>query len=201
LKMIKRLILSLFLTSGLVLSSQGQTDKQNLISINDSVKIKNTIEGFYSWYGEIIKRNRLSKEFSPAFIKDKDGMTSLDFTQYKERLTRHNFTDDFIKRRMHDYNACLENLKTIPYETFLTYQDQDQLKKMDCDLASVYPWAKSIDSPDGAELLELYKLNKNTVEGKVRFFTKTPDGVKQYWGSATLTLIKFKVGWEINDIK
>ena len=70
---------------GFSLSAQGQSTKLTKISINDSVKIQIRIIGFYTWYADLIKRQKLNKEFNPIFIKDANGMTTLDFAKYRMR--------------------------------------------------------------------------------------------------------------------
>ncbi len=77
------------------LTTQGQSK----IKPKDSVDIKNQIEGFYSWYLVLIKEKRLKKDFNPRFVRLEDGMTTLDFKNYKDGLKSYKFTDDFIKKK------------------------------------------------------------------------------------------------------
>jgi len=185
---------------GFNLTANGQS-KLTKISINDSVKIQTRIVGFYIWYADLIKRQKLNKEFNPTFKKDANGMTTLDFTKYAAGLRKYDFTEDFINRKIKGFTTCVDNLQAIPYDTFLAFKDIDQLEEIKCDFANVYEWTKSMNPLDGAELIKLDKIDKNTMEAKVRFYNSAPDGVKQYWGSATVTIIQFRTGWMINDLK
>lgn len=182
------------------LSAQGQSAKLTKISINDSVKIQTKIVGFYSWYADLIKRQKLNKEFNPAFIKDANGMTTLDFARYRAGLRKFDFTDDFIKRKINGYKPCFDSLKTISYEAFIKFE-LDELEQIECDFSSTYEWSGGMEPIDGAELVTLDKMDKRTMESRVRFYNSTPDGVKHYWGSATLTIIQYKTGWMINDLR
>ena len=53
------------------------------INAKDSLNIKNQIEGFYSRYIDVLKNKKGDKAFSPIFVRREDGMTTLDFTEYK----------------------------------------------------------------------------------------------------------------------
>jgi len=171
------------------------------ISINDSIKIKNTVEGLYSWYADLVKRNKVNKEFNPEFVKDKNGMTGLDFTRYKAGLIKHDFTEDFIKRKVNEYKPCQDNLSTIPYSNVVKFEDLDQFEEIKCGFRNRFEFAQSKEPHDGAELVMLNQIDKKTIQSKVRFYNKTAGGAKQYSGSALVMLVKSKTGWMINDLK
>ncbi len=192
--------LFLIVLIGSSLSAHGQSAKLTKISINDSVKIQTKITGFYSWYADLIKRQKLNKEFNPIFIKEANGMTSLDFTKYKAGLKKFDFTDDFIKRRINGYKPCVDNLKTIPYDNFSKFE-LDEHEQIKCDFSNTYEWSGGMEPIDGSELVTLHKIDKHTMESKVRFYNATADRVKHYWGLVTVTLINSKTGWMINDLK
>lgn len=190
----------LFLLIGFSLSAQGQSAKLTKISINDSVKIQTKIVGFYSWYADLIKRQKLNKEFNPAFIKDANGMTTLDFTRYRAGLRKFDFTDDFIKRKINGYKPCFDSLKTISYDAFIKFE-LDELEQIECDFSSTYEWSGGMEPIDGAELVTLNKMDKRTMKSTIRFYNTTADQVKHYWGLATVTLINSRTGWLINDLR
>jgi hypothetical protein len=194
--------MSVFLITliGFSLSAQGQSAKLTKISINDSVKIQTKITGFYSWYADLGKRQKLDKEFNPVFIKEANGKTTLDFTKYRAGLRKFDFTEDFIKRKINGYKTCLDSLKTISYDVFIKLE-VDELEKITCDFSNTYEWSGGMEPIDGAELVTLNKMDKHTMESMVRFYNLTPGGVKHYQGSATLTIIQYKAGWMINDLR
>jgi hypothetical protein len=191
---------SLIILMGFSLTAEGQSNKLSKISTNDSVKINTNIERFYLWYADIINRKRLNKEFNPAFMKDQNGMTALDFTKYRAGLRKHDFTEDFINRRIDNYKPCIDNLKTIPYDSFIKFE-LDEHEQIKCDFSNTYEWSGGMEPVDGAELVTLTKVDKHTIESTIKFYNKSPDGVKHYRGSRSLTLIKLKEGWMINDLR
>jgi hypothetical protein len=44
-------------------------------------------------------------------------------------------------------------------------------------------------------------MDKHTLQATIKFYDTAVDGIKQYRGLATFTLIKSKTGWMINDFK
>lgn len=158
------------------------------------------VEGFYSWYAGMINRKRLNQEFNPKFVKDKTGMTTLDFTNYRAGLSKHGFTEDLIKRRINFYKPCLDNLKTIPYDSFIKFE-LDGHEQIGCNFSNTYEWIGGLEPVIGAELIKLNRRDNNTIDSTVRFYAKAPDGVKIYSGSASMLLRKFKAGWMISDVK
>ena len=194
------LIRVFLLLIGFSLSAQGQSAKLTKISINDSVKIQTKIIGFYTWYADLIKRQKLNKEFNPIFIKDANGMTTLNFAKYRAGLRKFDFTDDFINRKINGYKPCLDHVKTIPYDTFIKLES-DELEQVRCGFSNTYEWSGGMEPIDGAELVTLNKIDKHTIKSSVRFYNTTTDKVKHYWGLGTVTLINSKTGWMINDLR
>ncbi len=196
-----KLLFLIFIGIGSTTALLAQSKGKDKISTTDSVKINTNIERFYSWYASMIKRNRLDKEFNPIFIMTKDGMTALDFTNYKAGLRKHDFSDDFIDKRITNFKPCLDNLKHIPYDRVAKFENLDQFEEINCAFANVHEWTKSMDSLDGAELVTLNKVDKHTIEATIKFYNKTPKGINNYWGSVSLTLKKFKESWMIIDLR
>ncbi|MBL7873006.1 MAG: hypothetical protein JNM78_15420 [Cyclobacteriaceae bacterium] len=102
---------------------QGSTSGQPHISSEDSDNIKMQIEGFYSWYINKIKTGKLNADFNPKFVKRNDGMTTLNFDNYKNGLMRFKFSDDFIQTKINDYQQCVDNLAKIPFDKFSKFED------------------------------------------------------------------------------
>jgi hypothetical protein len=166
------------------------------INPHDSVDIKNQIEGFYSWYIDVIKNEKIDKAFSPNFVRRKDGMTTLDFTEYQNGLRKYKFTEDFIQRKTNEYNDCVYNLNKIPFEKFSELEDLGDFEEIDCDFSNRYEWTGGQESKDKAELTSLKFVDRNTIIGQVVFISYgRPDG------GATVTLKKIKNEWKVNNIQ
>src|SRR5690242_308363 len=86
---------------------------QSRVERRDSLDMKTQIEG--SWYINLIKANRLSTDFYPTFIKSRNGMTTLDFTNYRKGLRKFGFAETFIERKVDGFKACVENLEKLPF--------------------------------------------------------------------------------------
>src|ERR1035437_2401620 len=88
-------ILTITLTS---FSSQNEKPLSNFKEENqakDSVLITNISKSFFNWYISNAKERRYT-EFNPTAIKDKDGMTTLDFTKYFTNLISLSFSDSLL---------------------------------------------------------------------------------------------------------
>jgi hypothetical protein len=118
----KLIILSILL--GFSLTAKGQLK----VNPQDSVDIKNQIEDFYSWYAGLIKNKELNKQFNPTFVRLRNGMTTLDFKNYKEGLKKYGFTNDFVEKKVNDYKPCVDNLKSIPFDSLNGFE-LDELEK------------------------------------------------------------------------
>jgi hypothetical protein len=182
----------LLLLFGFSLTANGQSK----INPKDSVNIKNQIEGFYSWYIDVIRNEKSDKAFSPIFVRRKDGMTTLDFTEYQNGLRKYKFTDDFIQRKTNEYNDCVNNLNKIPFEKFSELKDLSDFEEINCDFSNRYEWTGGQESKDKAELTSLKFVDRNTIIGHVVFTSyDRPDG------GATVTLKKIKNEWRVDNIQ
>jgi len=183
------------------LTAWGQSDRK--VYHGDSLQVKNKIETFYSWYAGLIKSHKVDKDFSPNFIKRSDGMTTLDFTKYRDGLKKHSFTDNFIERKIKDYGQCVDNLGKIKYETFLKFEDLDQFEEIKCDFNNVHEWTSDMEPHDGAKLLSLKAIDKKTIIGIVQFFSINVNGQYFLWDykQATVTFLRQGKDWRINDLK
>ncbi len=168
---------------------------QSKIKTKDSVNMKNQIEGFYSWYIDMIKNNRENKDFNPSFVRRDDGMTTLDFKNYKDGLRRYKFSDEFIERKVNDYKPCVDNLRTVPYDSFVTFE-LDEHEQLKCDFSNTYEWTGGMEPKDKAELINLKLVDNNIIIGQLTFTSyNKPDG------TAKVTFKKSNNDWRIHNIQ
>jgi hypothetical protein len=172
---------------------------QARISPKDSVDIKNQIEGFYSWYVSIIKHNQLNSTFNPGFIRRNDGMTTLDFKNYRAGLSKYKFSKEFIERKVSEYKECADHLEKVPFDKFSEYKDLDDFENLNCDFTNVYEWTGGMEPVDEAELSNLQRIDQNRIIAYVDFYDKT-DGQKLKRGQAKVTLIRIVEAWRIDDL-
>lgn len=158
--------------------------------------MKTQIEGFYSWYINLIKANRLSTDFYPTFIKSRNGMTTLDFTNYRKGLRKFRFAETFIERKVDGFKACVENLEKLPFERFSGYTDLDDFESMMCDFNNRYEWTGGQEPKDSAELISVDAVTSDTVVGQVSF---TSSGRQD--GTAIVTFKKAKNNWTVDNIE
>jgi len=164
------------------------------IKPKDSVDMKNQIEGFYSWYMDIGKDGRLNRNFNPSFVRQNDGTTTLDFKNYKDGLRKYKFSDDFIERKVNEYKSCVDNLRTVPYDSFVKFE-LDEHEQLKCDFSNTYEWTGGMEPKDKAELSSLELVDKKTIIGQVDFTSYShPDG------KAIVTFKKFKGEWRIDNL-
>jgi len=168
---------------------------QSKIREKDSVEIKTLIEGFYSWYIEIVKNGRLQKDFNPYFVKNKDGMTTLDFSKYEEELKKFKFSEEFIKKKTQDYKSCVDNLASIPFDKFITYE-LEEYEKLKCEFSNFYEWTGGQEPKDKAELTILDFFDEKFAIGQIKFIYNS-----KFDGEAMAAFIKTGNSWNIYDIK
>lgn len=172
------------------LATQGQSK----IKSKDSVDIKNQIEGFYSWYLVLIKEKRLYKDFNPSFVRLEDGMTTLDFRNYKGGLKRYKFTEEFIERKMNNYKACVDNLRTVPYDSFVKFE-LDEHEQLKCGFSNTYEWTGGMEPVDAAGLSSLERVDKKTIIANVDFTSNS-----QPAGKAIVTFKRLKGEWSVSNL-
>ena len=118
---------------------------------------------------------------------------------YKEGLRKYGFTNDFIERKVNDYKPCVDNLKSIPFDSLNGFE-LDELENLKCDFSNTYEWGAGMDPIDGAVLVGLNKLSDREIEAIIKF--RSGDGDKGYiTGANTFTVIKNKTHWQINGFK
>ena len=169
---------------------------QSKIKTKDSVDMKTQIEGFYSWYIDVIKNDKSDSAFCPIFIKQADGFTTLDFTLYTSGLRKYRFTEAFIQKKISEYNGCVENLNKIPFDEFSKLKDLSEFEGIDCDFGNRYEWTGGQEPKDKAELVNLKIVNSKTILGQVSFLSyNKPDG------TAKVTFKKLRKDWQIDNIE
>lgn len=173
---------------------------QSKVKTKDSVNMKTQIEGFYSWYVDMIKNEKLNEDFNPNFVRRDDGMTTLDFKKYKDGLRKYKFTEDFIESKIKEYKTCIDNLNKIPYDKFTQFEDLDDFESINCDFSNRYEWTGGMDPIENAELTILKTIDKRTVFGLVDFYFY-PEGQKTKWHTQAKVTFKRKgKEWEIETL-
>lgn len=166
------------------------------VKAKDSVDMKTQIEGFYLWYIDLIKIGKLNSDFNPNFVRQDDGMTTLDFKKYTDGLRKYKFTENFIQRKIKDYKECIDNLKKVPFNKFSQYSDLDDFEKIKCDFSNRYEWTGGQEPKDKAELTILKPTDSKTIVGQVSFISKGSQD-----GTASVSFKKSKKEWRIDNIK
>jgi hypothetical protein len=172
------------------------THGQSKIKTKDSLDMKTQVEGFYSWYIDVVKSGKFDSAFSPIFIKREDGFTTLDFTQYSDRLRKYRFTEDFIQRKVSEYKGCVDTLNKIPFDEFSKLKDLDEFERINCDFGNRYEWTGGQEMKDKAELINLKRVGSKAIVGQVSFFSYNSSD-----GTAKVTFKKLSNAWCIDNIK
>lgn len=167
---------------------------QSEMRAKDSVDIKTRIEGFYSWYIDMIKNDRLDIDFNPGFVKKEDGMTTLDFSRYEQGLRKFKFTEDFIKKKIYDFKTCFDNLASVPFDEFIKYE-LDEHEKLRCDFSSYYEWTGGQEPVDKIELSRLSFVDKETALGEIDFITNSKTN-----GQAIVLFKKIDQEWNVHGL-
>jgi hypothetical protein len=185
-------IILVLLLFGFSLTAHGQSK----INSKDSVDIKDQIEGFYTWYFKLINDKRINHDFNPRFVKQKNGMTELDFKGYKGGLRKYQFSEVFIQRKISEYRQCNENLSKIPFEKFSKFEDLDDYESINCDFNNRYEWSGGMEPKENARLSNLTFVNSETIIGQIEFSSYSqPDG------NATVTFKRIGKQWMIDDLE
>jgi hypothetical protein len=166
------------------------------IKPEDSIAIKRNIEGFYSWYIDVIKGQKIDSAFRPVFVRRPDGMTTLYFKAYNNGLRKYKFTKEFIQRKTSEYRECLDNLNKMPFEEFSKLKDLDEFERIRCEFGNTYEWTGGMESKDTASLSSLKFIDKKTIIGHVDFTSNgSPDG------HVLVTFKKVEREWRVDDIQ
>jgi hypothetical protein len=170
---------------------------QKRIDKKDSIQVQNVCESFFAWYTDLIKDETISN-FNPQFVKTANGMTGLDYTNYRTGLRKHGFTDELIEKRVKSFEKCDRNLGTVTYERFVQFQDLDDFRNIECDFSNAYEFTGGMDPIDGANLTDIQLDAKDKVIATL--VTYYIVGNEKYlMNKRKLTLTKKKTGWKISD--
>lgn len=182
----------MLLLLGFPLTSNGQSE----INLKDSVDIKTQIEGFYAWYFEMIKDQRLSDDFNPQFVEQKNGMTELDFKDYTGGLRKYKFSEDFIQRKIGEFKQCNDNLGKIPFGKFSNFEDLDDFETINCDFNNSYEWTGGMEPKESARLTSLIFVDSQKIIGHIDFTSYSlPDS------KATVTFKRMGEEWRIDNLE
>lgn len=168
----------------------------------EMVKMSGKIQAFYNWYIDLIKTGRLHQDFNPVFVRKKNGMTTLNFKNYRRGLSKFNFSEEFIGKKINEYNTCVTNLEKTPYETFTQYQDLDDYEAIDCAFSNGYEWFGGDMEPAGSvDVLRLVNMTDGRVVAMVQFYDTSYGLYAIPAGQARATFRKKNKGWMIVDLE
>ncbi|MDE5417436.1 hypothetical protein L3049_05395 [Labilibaculum sp. DW002] len=191
----KKNIIILFLLSFLF---SGNINAQT----SDSTKIVSIIENFFEWYVEVIKEEAYP-EYSPQFVEDENGNTTLDYSLYMNNLKKLSFSKELIEQEKKAYESCIENLLEVKYTMFDSVFDElDDYETAQCDFFNSYRWIGSMELIDGVNVKEVITESEKG-EVKLQFYNYYPkDSTFYYWNSSTsIFLLKENNEWKINIIE
>ena len=166
----------------------------------DSIEVVKTTVDFFDWYINSIKKGQL-EEYSPIFIKNKHGMTTLNDSIYINNLLKHSFSNSLIYIERQSYNNCKNNLDKIKFSTFESeIKDLDQFEKLECDFNNYYRWLGGQEIVDGFSISKI-EFNNNTakVTGQTFFYKNLKENSIK--GRIIVTLIRHLKGWKIHSIE
>lgn len=169
---------------------------QHKISATDSIQVKKQLEDFYSWYATAIRNHQINEKFNPVFARMKNGMTTLDFKNYKEALKKHNFSAKLINERVANYNECVKNLLSIPYDSIGKFELDDE-EKIKCDFSNTYEWGIGMEPVAGGRVMTMNERN-HAIEVVVEIISNDGQAIL---GTRTFTLENHRHRWEITGFK
>ncbi len=205
----KKMILVL-LTSLLLLSCSEESANNKSVEVEspkveqvkvvdlDSIKASEVVVGFYTWYAKAINSN--SKELYPDFVKDSNGMSTLDMSYYLENLRDRKFSEKLIAKTRIKYKTCLDNLKNINYDTLKAKYELFEHEDIDCAFFNVNEWIADMDSHDGVDVVKT-SMKGDDILIKLSLYN-IDEGRKRYWDYKYINVLvtKERGQWLINDI-
>lgn len=192
----KAVLIFITLTCLLTLNLKAQKTHKN-----DSLTVCKTVTDFFNWYVMAIKQKKNS-EFQPTFVESKNGMATLDFTNYIKNLFQHNFSDSLIIKEKLSYRPCIDNLEKIKYSDFASkYNDLQSMEEINCDFGNYYRWTGGQEPIDGIRIKSILFTSKTSVNIVLEYFIKNSDPMRiDFWGSNKVSLMKIKNIWKIDGI-
>jgi hypothetical protein len=166
----------------------------------DSVAAAKIAVEFYRWYAEAIRLTN-QDAIQPRFVKDSNGMTTLDMSAYITSLRKNKFSEHLIDKTTNSFKICLGNLDKIDYDTLQRNFDLSDYEDIGCDFFNSYQWTSDMEPHDGADVVG-FSQNANDIVLKMLFYN-IDNHKKSYWNykHAEVYLIKTNDQWLIEDIE
>ena len=169
-------------------------------SKNDSIAVTKTTVNFFDWYIDAVKKGQ-TEEYSPIFIKSKNGMTTLNDSVYITNLKKYSFSDSLIYIERQSYDNCRHNLGKIKFTTFESeIKDLDQFEKLECDFNNYFRWVSGQEIVDGFTITNVNFI-KNSAEITGQTFLLNNLKEKTNKGIIKITLIRHVKNWKIHRIE
>jgi hypothetical protein len=192
----RTLVLAAFLLGALSFAS-GQSSSQ----AQELARLPMRVNAFYKWYINLISTNRLSEDFNPVFVQKKDGMTTLDFKNYRRYLRKFDFSDEYIRRKVDDFRECITNLEATPFSMFSKNQDLDDYEALGCAFNNRYEWFDGGMEPAGGADPFSVRLNQDgTAVVTVLFYDEFLGQRTNRNSCALITFAKKRKVWLIVDM-
>ena len=165
---------------------------------NDSLLVMRIINDFFDWYISSIKNHKTS-EYQPIFSQNKNGMATLDLSNYLRNLRNHSFSETLIEQEKKQYQVCIDSLEKIKYSDFVKeFTDLDDFERISCDFSNYYRWTGGMDPKDGIIIDTVILGNQVNAEVKGRFYFKSKTSQQPFYsGQFTAKLIKAGKTWTI----
>ena len=194
------LILTIFYCFSICGVSQNVKD---VVPEKDLIAVTKVVIDFYNWYIKVVSHTIIDI-YQPEFVKNKNGMSTLDFNKYIMNLKQKKFSDGFIKNIIDNYKPCFDNLKKIPYDTLLSYDNIDSYSKINCDFFDSNQWFDGMmDCPIGTDIIKVeYLENNRGLKVSIKFYDYKSDSTTSYWSfpKVEVNVIKLNGNWKIDNI-
>ncbi|MBC5773585.1 hypothetical protein H8S95_05875 [Pontibacter sp. KCTC 32443] len=158
-------------------------------------------EDFFDWYAGVTN-NQETNEYQAKFVADKEGMMTLDYTQYIANLRRLHFSEELINQEVENYSNCINSIKSFKYaEREKHLEEIEDYESIGCDFFNSFRWTKSMDNFDGARVIG-EEIKGNSAEVKVQLYNYDA-GKKEfyYWNEPYMVKLKKDNGkWEIVNL-
>ena len=69
---------------------------------------------FFDWYAGVTN-SQDTNEYQAKFVADKEGMMTLDYSQYIANLRRLHFSEELINQEVESYSTCINSIKGFKY--------------------------------------------------------------------------------------
>jgi hypothetical protein len=168
-------------------------------SDDDALIIYKTVNNFFEWYIDAIKQKK--SEYKPIFVEGKNGMTTLDFTEYFANLTKYGLSDSLIIKEKMSYQRCVANLENIKYSDLKTKFILGDFEEIGCDFGNSFRWTGGQEPIDGIRINSLQFNDSNSTTVSIDQYYDTKEARYYSWRSYAVVLIKIKDNWKIDSIE